>query len=240
MAGQGGDDGPQDPDHTHRAGDGAENGDHGDGPCGQTCDPVKSKQQHLRERIVALPGHALVPLIGHNAASEADQGEQAPQKEVHFSELCELLQHSFAGKAVIRVIEDGLHAHEVEQMIIHLRRRPFEEAVRRPVRPHSVHDVRAAPVGVHHLCHDVDIVLSVTVDRDHGIGLLHRRHEACVHGVLVPSVAALPDALAMTILFTQFPYDLPGAVLRSVIDEQDPAVLCDSALPDHLLQLLPE
>ena len=223
------DDRPHDPEKAHGRHQHPEPGDEPDRLDRQTRDAVKGQPQHLGQGIVAFPGDPLVPLIGHHRALEAHQRHHAPQVEVDFPELGELLQGAGAHQPVVGVVVHHLGPHGVEQLVEPFGGEPLEKGVAGAAAAHAVDDLAAVPVGVHHPVHGVDVVLAVAVDGDGDVAAVLGFHQPGQHGVLVAPVAALADADIVRVACGQAADDLPGPVLRPVVDKQHPAVGADFA-----------
>ena len=138
------------------------------------------------------------------------------------------------------MIVHDLRAHLIHQFIEALGSHTLEPGVRIPAGPDSVDDLAALPVLAHHLVHRIDIILAVTVNRDSNIAVLLGFHEARENSILMSPVPALGDSQIVRILPGQRLYDLPGGVLRTVIDKKDPALLRDQAFPCKLCDFIQE
>ena len=181
-----------------------------------------------------------MPLIGHHRALEAHQRHHAPQVEVDFLELGELLQGAGAHQPVVGVVVHHLGPHGVEQLVEPFGGEPLEKGVAGAAAAHAVHDLAAVPVGVHHRVHRVDVVLTVAVDGNGDVTLVFGFHQTCQHGVLVAPVAALADADIVRVLLGQVTDDGPGLVLGTVVDKQHPAFRADLARGGQIGDLLQE
>ena len=138
------------------------------------------------------------------------------------------------------MVEYDLGPHGVQQLIEAFGGKALEKGVGVPFAAHTVHNIAAVTVGVHHAVHGVDIVLTVTVDGDGDVAAALGLHQPGQHGVLVAAVAALADADIVRIARGQLVDDLPCAVLGAVIHKQDPAVRADFACSGQIGELLQE
>ena len=211
--------------------------DQADGLDRKARDAVDGQRQHLGERVVRLAGHALVALVVDARAPEAHERHHAAQEQVDLAELRQRVEGAGAQEAVVGVVVDALHAHRGEQAVEGLRREALEERVRLAARADAVDDVAAVEVGVDHGLHRRDVVLAVAVDRDGGVAMSARLHEAAEQGVLVAAVAGERAAAERRVRRRQALDELPGAVPRAVVDEQDVARGVDLALGDEVLEL---
>ena len=211
--------------------------DQADGLDRQARDAVDREPQHLGERVVRLARHALVALVVDARAPEANERHHAAQEQVDLAELGERVEGAGAQEAVVGVVVDAFHAHRGEQAVEGLRGEALEERVRLAARADAVDDVAAVEVGVDHGLHRGDVVLAVAVDRDGGVAAAARLHEAAEQGVLVAAVARQRAAAEGGVGRRQALDELPGAVPRAVVDEQDVARRVDLALGDEVLEL---
>ena len=179
---------------------------------------------------MACAGQPLPAGIEHLGRLEPHERDHSAQVEVHLLILRERVEDTCGEQPVVGVVVHRLNAHCGLQAVEALRRETLEESVGRTIVAHAVDHVRALRVLVHHLGHGVDVVLSVAVDRDgHVAAEVARLHQSGPQGLLVPAVAALPNADETRIVCRELGDDLPGAVRAAVIDEQDAAFVRDPA-----------
>ena len=138
------------------------------------------------------------------------------------------------------MVEYDLGPQGIQQLIEAFGGKALEKGVGVPLAAHTVHNITAVTVGVHHAVHGVDVVLTVTVDGDGDVAAALGLHQPGQHGVLVAAVAALADADIVRIARSQLIDDLPCAVLGAVIYKQDPAVRADFACSGQIGELLQE
>ena len=239
-AAQRGDQGPDTEDEAHEGDEQAEPEDQTQGLDGQARHAVDREAEHLLEGIVALARHALGSGVADGGGLEADEGHHAAQVEVDLLEVGKLLEHAGADEAVVGVVEDDLGPHGGEELVEALGGEALEEGVGLPAGAHAVDHLAAVEIGVDHLVHSVDVVLTVAVDGDGDVTLVARLHEPGEHRVLVAAVAALADADIVLVLCGELADDLPGLVLAAVVDEEDAAVLGDLARGAQVPELLQE
>ena len=187
---------------------------------------------------MALSGHSLFSAVIDARTLKSDQGEHAPQIQVDFLEIRKFLKDPRGHKTVVGVVIYHLRAQASEHLVVSLRRRPLKPRVRFSVGSDSIHDLAAVQVAVHHLIHGVQVILSVAVDGDRYIAAVRSFHHAGNQRVLVSPVPALADPQEPGVLVRQAADYLPGAVLRSVIDKEDPAPGVYPPAPDEKLQFV--
>lgn len=137
-AGELGDEGPENTDEAEDGYGHTETGDHPDGFDGEAGDAVEGQGQHLFQRIVALPGDALCPLVVDRSTLKAHQGDHATEEDIHFFKVGELLEDPAADQAVVSVIEDHFCPHPVHQLVEALGGKALEEGVCVPLAADTV------------------------------------------------------------------------------------------------------
>ena len=187
---------------------------------------------------MALAGQPLVALVIDAGALEAHQGHHAPQEDVHFFVVGQLVQHPAAEEPVVGVVKDDVRSHPVHEMVEALGGEPLEEGVGIPLGAHPVHHLAALMVGFDHLIHGVDVVLPVAVDADGDVAPAAGLHQATQQGVLVAPVAGKAEPLEMLVFGAETLDEGPGVILAAVVDEHHPAGRGDEALADQAFQFL--
>ena len=197
------------------------------GSDGKAGDAVKGKAQHFAQRVVALPCNPLRAFIIDTGAFEAHQWEHAPQEQVHFLKRGEFLQNLAGYQPIIGMVIHRFHAHRIQQLVVALGGKPFEEGIGIPFTSDTVDNLAAVQIGIHHGVHGADVILSVAVNGNGDIAFILGLHEPCQHCVLVAPVAALANAGEVAILPGKVSDNLPGSILGAVVDEQYLAVGTD-------------
>ena len=189
---------------------------------------------------MAFARNALVALVRDAGGLEPDQRNHPAQIQVYFTEFRQFLQGTAGNQAIIRVIKHNLRAHCAEQLVEAFRREALEERVGITLGAHAVDDFAAVKVRIHHRVHGVDIVLPVAVDADGDVAAVFRLHQPCPDRPLVPSVAALRNALEARVFRGQRRDNLPRLVLAAVVDEQNAALVADFPRVCELTHLVAE
>ena len=179
---------------------------------------------------MALPGDALVTLIVDAGALEAHQGEHAPEEDVDFPKIRELLQGPAGHQTIVGVVKNRVRPHPFHELVEAFGGEALEEGVGFPLAADAVDDLRPGQVFVNHCIHGIYVVLPVAVDGNGDIAFAPGFHQACQQRVLVAPVPAQADAFVVFILFGKLANEIPGAIFATVVDEQHPAVRADFPL----------
>ena len=125
------------------------------------------------------------------------------------------------------MVEHHVCAHHLHDLIKALGGELLEKGIRFPGIPHAVDHVISGIVLVHHLVNGIDIVLEVGIQGNCHVAVILHCHQAAQQRILVSPVPGQAHALVNGILLVQRLDDLPGAVLRAVVDKDDAALLRD-------------
>ena len=170
------DDGVDQHEEAHGKDEEPQAGDVADGLDGQGSDALHGEGEHLLERVLALAGEPLPPLVLHGAGAVADHGHDAPQEQVDLLELGQPLQRPPGHEAVVGVVEHRLRPHEIHHPVEPLGGEPLEESVLLPGGAHAVNNVAPGVVLLHHGIHRVDVVLQIRVHGDGHVAPIRRYH----------------------------------------------------------------
>ena len=125
------------------------------------------------------------------------------------------------------MIEHYLSSHPVHELIESLRGKTFEKSVRIPLAADTIDNLASIRIGIHHIIHRVDVILSVTINGNRDITYILRFHQPGKHCILMSPVTALADSLIMLILLRQFADNLPCSILATIIHKKNAAVITD-------------
>ena len=116
-----------------------------------------------------------------------------------------------------------VRAERAQQAVIPLRSGALKGGVLLPARAYAVDDVIAVLKGREHGVDGVNVVLQVGVHGNNAVGAIPQRHQTAQQRVLMAAVARQADAGKDRIARVQAGNELPGGVLRAVVDEADAA-----------------
>ena len=116
-----------------------------------------------------------------------------------------------------------VRAERAQQAVIPLRGGALEGRVLFPARAHAVDDIIPVLKGCEHGVDGINVVLQVGVHGDDAVGAVPQRHQAAQQRVLVAAVARQADTGKDRVARVQVGNELPGGVLRAVVDEADAA-----------------
>ena len=134
------------------------------------------------------------------------------------------------------MVVDRLRTESFHQTVKTFCRHPFKFRIRIALLPHSIYDITAVKICVHHLFHCRNIILSITIHGDDGICILLRLHHPGKDRVLMTPVPALAYSKTSFVTLCQPKNQTPGPIPTPVIHKKDPAPPVDLPGTNHPLQ----
>ena len=181
------------------------------------------KREHLAQRVLAFAREALAALVIHDCARVAHERHEPAQEQIDFFILRECVERAAAHEPVVGVIIHHVRAERTQQAVIPLRGGALEGRVLLPAGAHAVDNIIAAGKGREHGVDGINVVLQIGVHGNDAVGAIPQRHQAAQQRVLVAAVARQADTGKGRIARMQVGNELPGGILRAVVDEADAA-----------------
>ena len=116
-----------------------------------------------------------------------------------------------------------VRAERAQQAVIPLRGSALEGRVLLPAGAHAVDDIIPVLKGREHGVDGINVVLQIGIHGDDAVGAIAQRHQTAQQRILVTAIAREADAGKDRILRVQTGNELPGGVLRTVVDKADAA-----------------
>src|SRR5690606_22220639 len=109
-----------------------------------------------------------------------DHRHHATQEQVHFVKLRKPTEGPGTHQAEVGVIFDDIHAHELQELVVHARCKPLSEAVYLARLTHPVNNVTPFVEGLNHILHHFRVVLQIGIQADRDIATdRHQSSQQC-------------------------------------------------------------